>query len=145
MTDIREQFIKSALSKCRHFNGIQNKSCKAGVSYEKAEDGDNTMIPCIPKHISAEHPAWSCDLFQIMSQSEAEQDADSRLVVMNRGILIRNAAHNDAKVRGYRRGNGGYGSVPCPACGGTIRYSVAGLNGHMHGACSTLGCASWME
>lgn len=24
MNDIREQFIKSALASCRHFNGIQN-------------------------------------------------------------------------------------------------------------------------
>jgi hypothetical protein len=32
--DIREQFIKSALSSCRHFNGIQNKTCKAGIEYE---------------------------------------------------------------------------------------------------------------
>lgn len=36
------------------------------------------------------------------------------------------------------------GSVVCPKCSQTLRYSVA-FNGHVHASCTTQGCLSWME
>lgn len=55
------------------------------------------------------------------------------------------AAHEDAKAKGYGKGNGGQDSMKCPLCpDGTLRYSVASVNGHMHAVC-TNGCVSWME
>lgn len=55
-------------------------------------------------------------------------------------------AKKDAKAKGLKCGNGGAGSLPCPVCKtGTIRYSVASVNGHMMARCSTAGCVSWME
>jgi hypothetical protein len=41
------------------------------------------------------------------------------------------------------------GQIPCPWCRrtstpGTIRFGIAGSNGHTHGSC-TNGCVSWME
>jgi hypothetical protein len=56
-----------------------------------------------------------------------------------------NAAHADAKEKGYGKKKGGVDSLPCPLCGGTLRYSVASYNGHMMASCTTEGCASWME
>ena len=65
---------------------------------------------------------------------------------MRRLIKALNAAHEDAKSKGLKRGNGGSSSMPCPiGCGGTLTYSVAGVNGHMHAVCSTAGCVKWME
>ena len=56
------------------------------------------------------------------------------------------AAKADAKSKGLGRGSAGVGSITCPACKtGTLRYSVAAINGHMHGACTTENCARWME
>lgn len=44
------------------------------------------------------------------------------------------------KKRGIR------GEMPCPCCeNGTLRYSIAGYNGHIWGQCSSPGCASWIE
>lgn len=141
--DIREQFIKSAMDSCRHFNGIQNKTCIAGVKYQECEAG--TTMPCIPRHINGRR-TWACELFEIMSPADAEKGADERIVVMNRGITARHAAKDDAKAKGYGKGHGGYGSLPCPCCdGGTLKYSVASSNGHMHGKCSTAECVGWME
>jgi len=38
------------------------------------------------------------------------------------------------------------GEMACPVCAtGTLRYSIARLNGHIHAVCSTDGCARWME
>lgn len=50
-----------------------------------------------------------------------------------------------AKEKGLKQGNGGVGEVQCPVCDGTLRFSVASVNGHMHAACITTGCVRWME
>ncbi len=42
----RQQLIKKSLSDCKHFNGIQNKTCKAGVTYQ--EGSSTVAMPCIP-------------------------------------------------------------------------------------------------
>lgn len=55
------------------------------------------------------------------------------------------ACHEDAKAKGFGRGSAGRGEVECPICKGRLRYSVAAVNGHMWGACSTDGCARWMQ
>lgn len=40
----------------------------------------------------------------------------------------------------------GSGIMPCPCCKvGTLRYSRAAYNGHIHGNCTTTGCVAWME
>jgi len=143
--EIREQFIKSAMSSCRHFNGIQHKVCKKGVAYEGHSADVGVMMPCIPKHVNG-RPTWSCEFFEIMSLADAEKEADERIVIMERGIKARHAAKDDVKTKGYGKGHGGVGSIPCPSCdGGTLRYSVASYNGHMHGKCTTPHCVSWIE
>lgn len=140
---LREQFIKSALSSCRHFNGIQNKACAAGIVYEAA--GHVGLMPCIPRHLDGKEP-WKCDLFEIMSQEDAGKEADERILCYERGVKARHAAKDDAHSKGFGKGHGGQGAIPCPCCdGGTLRYSVASYNGHMHGRCTTAGCVSWME
>lgn len=65
---------------------------------------------------------------------------------MEKFILCVNATHKDAKGKGLKKGNGGQSELPCPSgCGGTLRYSVASVNGHIWGSCTTKGCVSWME
>lgn len=143
--DLREKLIQSALRSCRHFNGTQNRSCRAGVTYRPWDKSTNEAMPYLPAHING-RPTWPCDLFEIMSVAEAEKEADERIVLMERGIKARHAAKDDAKAKGFGKGNGGIGEIACPSCdGGRLRYSVAGYNGHMHGKCSTPGCVSWME
>lgn len=77
-------------------------------------------------------------------QAEADQvRADERSVKF---MCVVRAAKDDATEKGYIKGHGGKSSLPCPACkDGTLRYSVAGSNGHMIAACTTAGCVSWME
>jgi len=140
---LREQFIQSELDDCRHFNGIQHKICKAGVSYPAGSPG--TAMPCIPR-LANGRPVWACEKFEIMSRDEAEKEADERIAAMRRTMNARLAAKDDAKAKGFGRGHGGVSSIPCPVCdGGILHYSVAYVNGHMHAACSTQGCVSWME
>lgn len=140
---IRQQIIKSALSSCRHFNGIQHKTCEAGITY--AHGSATVAMPCLPDLVHG-RKTWGCDQFQVMTQEEAEREADEAIAAMNRTMNARIAAKDDAEAKGFGRGKGGTGSLKCPACdSGTLRYSVAGINGHMHARCSTAGCVSWME
>ncbi|KKN46563.1 hypothetical protein LCGC14_0671570 [marine sediment metagenome] len=36
-------------------------------------------------------------------------------------------------------------SMECPLCKGVLHYTVAALNGHVHGKCETENCLGWME
>lgn len=36
------------------------------------------------------------------------------------------------------------GGIDCPCCNGRVGFSIAG-NGHVAAACSTKGCAKWVE
>lgn len=42
---------------------------------------------------------------------------------------------------------GSVGQIDCPVCGNKdcLRFSRAGVNGHIHAACLTKDCVSWME
>ena len=64
---------------------------------------------------------------------------------MDQFAVVHKAAKDDARAKGFKKGHGGRGEITCPTCNGRLRYSVAGYNGHMHAACETKGCASWME
>lgn len=36
------------------------------------------------------------------------------------------------------------GQIECPKCKGKLGYSIARINGHVHGRCETPGCLAWM-
>ena len=60
--------------------------------------------------------------------------------------LAMTLAHADAKQRGFKMRNAGSGVIDCPVCKtGKIVYSVASVNGHLWGRCSTKDCVFWME
>jgi len=141
----REQHIQHELNTCKHFNGIQHDQCRAGVKYRDLfGDGPGwaAHLCCMREKQST----VTCSSCEFPTREEAEKDADVWMARLNRTTLCVKAAHDDAKSKGLKRGSGGVGNMPCPSgCGGTLRYSVASVNGHMHAACSTKGCVSWME
>ncbi len=54
--------------------------------------------------------------------------------------------HEDAESHGYGEGHHGIGSIDCPVCHtGKLQYSVASVNGHIHGRCTTDKCVRFME
>lgn len=153
MADDRETNIRVELLDCKHFTGIyRDECCGAGVNYRALVGGPDLgwaiRLPCTPllmKHAKAEDVV-TCDKRESWTREEAEQRIDKRAAAMERFFSAHKAAKADAKAKGYRTGHAGAGELSCPACeGGTLRYTVAACNGHMHGACSTKGCASWME
>jgi hypothetical protein len=83
---------------------------------------------------------------QYPTREEAEQEYREEEEAFARARLAHRAAHDDAKAKGFRKGQGGADSIPCPICTtGRLYYRVAAYNGHMHAKCETEGCVSWME
>lgn len=78
-----------------------------------------------------------------MSSSESPEQREERefeAAFARINTCLKAIREKHGKARGVRE------SMPCPTgCGGTLSYSIASYNGHVHGACSTEGCASWMQ
>ena len=137
--------IKREMTTCRHFNGVFiNDTCRAGVNYHEllgSGPGCFKALPCLSKP-----DAISCARAEFRTREEAEREITDQDAQMVRFELAFRAAKANARENGLKQGNGGIGSLKCPNCAdGKIRYSVASVNGHMHAACSTPHCVSWME
>lgn len=56
------------------------------------------------------------------------------------GIARKAITDVHGKARGYQ------GKMVCPICEkGTLHYSCASTNGHIHAKCTTHKCVTWME
>lgn len=132
--------------RCTHFNGRINEKCDAGVVYLTVDSKDPNLkgfarMPCF-----REGEAVPCEKRHFPTPEEvASEVAEIKASSARLSAGIR-AASEDAKKRGFKKGNGGRGTLPCPVCsGGELMYSVAGYNGHIHGKCSTPNCVAWMQ
>jgi hypothetical protein len=142
-----ERQVKNEMDSCIHFSGIQHTKCRAGVNIRELVGGSDfgwaSRLPCLLS--DAPYCTTPCDKRQMPTRDEAEAEVKKHDELFERTMLAIHSAKADAKANGYGVGAAGRGEVDCPLCSdGKIRYSVAGVNGHMHAAC-TNGCTSWME
>ena len=141
-----EHSVLRIMQTCTHFTGIQHAQCEAGVNYhEQFGNGAGCFanIPCATAFNSG--PTKDCPKVDYPTREEAEKEEADRTARSKKAMQAMRDAHADAKAKGYGKGNGGQDSLKCPLCPeGTLRYSVASYNGHMHAGC-TNGCVSWME
>lgn len=134
-----ERRLQWHMSNCIYFTGIQHGECKAGVNYRALVGGPNlgwaTRIPC------TNIDGVPCEKKRLTTREEAEAEVKASDASFARVATCLKAIR---EKHGKARGLGG--EMPCPTkCGGTLRYSISGYNGHIHGQCSTRGCASWMQ
>ncbi len=141
--------VKGEMLTCRHFNGIQNDYCKAGVNYRELAGepsvGCMTRIPCLPMNEPKHGPMAVCEKRDRWTKLEAEVNVTRGDEAMARHMLAFRAVHDDAKAKGYKKNRGGVSECRCPICEGKIRYAVSNYNGHIHAKCDTAGCVLWME
>ena len=140
MKSLEEQI----LSRCVYFTGLMaSRSCKAGVIYLTVQNKELPGIrgyPCF-----RENESVPCQHRRLPTDEEAIAEANERREQSKKTTAAMTVAMKDAKSHGFGIGKGGEGRIPCPVCStGTLRYSVAALNGHMWGQCSTTNCVSWM-
>jgi hypothetical protein len=155
MNKREENLIRQIEGRCHHFNGMQNECCKAGVKYKDLTGeglGSALKLPCTSSISFSKRrdelgiKISECSKLSRVTREEAEKEVQDIIKDGDRMMKICSAAHADAEAKGLKKGNGGRSTMLCPAnCGGTLAYSVATYNGHMHAQCSTENCASWME
>jgi hypothetical protein len=132
-----ERRIQSHMNRCAFFTGVQHDICDAGVRYDDVRR-EGRKIPCL---------AWDdpggtvCEKRRWPTREEAEAEVAAANASFERvNTCLKSIRSKHGKARGLRD------SMPCPiGCGGTLHYSIAGYNGHVHGQCSTEGCVSWMQ
>jgi hypothetical protein len=135
----KEKTIKGRMETCFHFTGVSEKKCKVGIEYPHGP------LPCIaPFKKDGVRP--DCDKRELYTREQAVTYIEKINKSYERLVVAMAACQKDAKELGYGKKHGGVGKVPCPVCKtGTLHYSVASYNGHMHGKCSTKDCVSWMQ
>jgi hypothetical protein len=128
--------LERCAKKCRHFNGIQNDNCKAGVAYKS-----------LPERVFKDPfvcfgDVGGCVKYEATGIEEVKKQDEEVSKMFNQAMIARKAivTHTNGK-------RGVHGKINCPICNGleTLCFSVDGSNGHIHAACSTKDCVRWME
>lgn len=108
--------------RCKHFNGIMNDSCKAGVCYKDIRGTDKPFrFPCLDRESTL------CSKAEFLSPEEVKKEIDEIVESSTKAVnsLIKIKSQNKNK-----------GSVQCD-CGGKITYSFAPTNQHVWAKCDT--------
>ena len=133
VAESKRRNFERRLRTCR----VQHGKCEAGVEYATVRDESVKPFrwPCLDPE------ATNCHLRSPYTAEEAEQIQRDQDASLQRVFKARDAI---VEATGGKRGIRGV--IDCPNCeGGKLSYTVAGSNGHIWAACSTKGCASWME
>jgi hypothetical protein len=130
-----EEYVQRYMRRCKHFTGIMDDVCEAGVRYDDVRETSTRpyRLPCLD-------PELPCGARALPTRSEAEADRAETDASFER---IRKALAAIREAAGGRRGVGG--TIACPNCGGRLGYSIAGSNGHVHARCETPRCVSFMQ
>ncbi len=139
MQPLRKDPILRKMNVCAHFTGVQHDRCRVGVPYEFVKEGKT--FACFQDEANG----LVCEKAHFPTREEAEIEKKADDVAYERHRRAHRAVHDDAKAKGLGRGHGGEGVLVCPLCQGSLVYSVASYNGHIHARCRTEGCVSWME
>lgn len=135
--DKKQEQMERKAKHCIHFNGMfRNKTCDAGIAYASLPKENPSF-----KSFICFGEAEGCPKYQAMGMEAVVKLYDESEVSLNRTNLARKAivAASEGK-RGVR------GAIACPVCStGSLHYSIANYNGHIHAQCSTTGCVAWME
>ena len=133
---------------CKHFTGLMDhESCDVGVKYAdvrvESTDGKGHSLPCLPKY---NRLGAKCDKCEFPTAEEIAAEQAELKKHMEEVIKARDAIVEHLGGPWKKGMKGSAGAIPCPVCEkGDLRFARFGYNGHIHAACSTNGCVSWME
>jgi hypothetical protein len=131
---------------CNHYRAMsEHATCSAGVEYEKFNGLDFDHRPCFARR--GNPPPGGCELAvfptaeELAAKEERHQIRFANTMKAREAIVIHLGGP-------WKRGKpGAQGKIDCPVCGekGTLAFSRAGYNGHIHARCMTKDCVAWME
>lgn len=136
---------RSAGPWCKYYRGMSERdSCEAGVQFKSLPNfGTKEFYPSCPCF----GPLGGCDKAEYPTAEElaaqkAEDEKRFQAIGKARAAIVESLGGP------WKRGMpGSSGAIDCPVCGGegTLEFSRAGYNGHIHAGCSTADCVWWME
>lgn len=112
--------------KCIHFNGVMNKSCKAGINYEDVRIDRPYKFPCLQQ-------GGAC----LKAQFPTEEKITAKLQSIENGGIKAIRARADIKEH-VEKTKIKAGQIPC-RCGGQLNYVIANINGHIWASCKSCG------
>ena len=130
---------------CKHFRSMMDhETCEAGIAYETFKGLSHDKRPCFMRRGVA---CGGCDKAEFPTPEEvAAEDAEMEKRFV--GTMKARAAIVEFLGGPWEEGRpGSSGIMDCPVCNGdrTLSFSRSGYNGHIHAACRTKDCVSWME
>ncbi|KMO28558.1 hypothetical protein [Methylobacterium aquaticum] len=135
---IRARARASRLATCKYWRGaLAQPPCGAGVDLV-ARVGPRRMagwalrIPCC----DAAAPVFACERKCVPTpeEDEARQRAIGEMLALLPAVMT--AIPSDKSIT--------HGEVPCPKCGGPVRWERSPVNGHLRGGCAA-GCVSFIQ
>lgn len=130
---------------CKHYRAMsEHKTCKIGIEYDSFKGLTFDQTPCFERDGVAP-PGCGFAEFPTPEEREATAKEIAEQIAKVGKARIAIVAHLGGP---WKRGTpAASGCIDCPACEGekTLRFSRSGYNGHIHAACTTEGCVSWME
>jgi len=129
---------------CKHYRAMsEHTTCKKGVAYDDFKGLKFEQQPCFEKDGVAPP---GCALAEFPTAEEREERRKEIMAQFAKMATARNAIVEHLGGPWKRGTAGAAGTIKCPVCSeGALRFTRAGYNGHIHAACSTAGCVSWME
>lgn len=130
---------------CKHYRAMfNNETCKAGVAFIVFTGLKFEDRPCFMR--SGVKPC-GCDKQEFPTPQEiAAEDAEFEKL-FQRTDTARKAIVKHLGGPWKRGMKGSAGTIDCPICEAkeSLRFTRSGYNGHIHAACTTENCVSWME
>jgi len=114
--------VEQLMNSCKHFTGIGDKACRAGVKYAAVRDRPNRTISCLKMTGSLMSHNDLCEqqVFPTMEEAEAivgkmrerDKKIDAMLCPDCDGLLVEHV-RRDGRHKGH-------GKITCPACRTTV-------------------------
>lgn len=129
---------------CKHYRAMHgNATCEAGVAYDSLKPINHDLCPCFGPQ-SAEPPLCQLAVYPTAEEIEAEDKHFAEL--FQRTVTARCAIVEHLGGPWKKGMKSAGGAIECPVCKtGQLKFSRAGINGHIHAACTTNTCVMWME
>jgi len=141
--------VEKLRSQCKHFQGIQHGSCKAGVNFRRLAGGPDYIeesgnswpnrLPCLPRRKQEKGLRVLCKRFEHFSEDEIEGQKNDLIQLMT----VEASLFNDLckKIR-EKHNIGGTrlselsprnkaviaGAMKCPKCQGSLVYEISPRN-----------------
>lgn len=129
---------------CKHYRAMaHHETCNKDVPYADFKGLSYEQRPCFERDGVA---PGGCHLAEFPTPEEREiarQEIEARVQAIGtaRKAIVEHLGGP------WKKGTpGASGRITCPVCStGTLSFSRAGYNGHIHAGCTTKGCVRWME